>query len=101
MSEWIIYTTMRRRWPDGTEFIIRPATPGEPRLMTAINGFQLTLTHPAGLRAHSHHPTVEAAQAHAEELMDTFGDAAPPKPRLPKELWRPGFGVKCDEVAPL
>jgi hypothetical protein len=75
-AAWVIHTTLRRRWPDGTEFVIRPATPDEPRLGTAIGGFQMTITHPAGLRAHSHHPTVESAKAHADELMASFGQAA-------------------------
>lgn len=99
--EWIIYTTMRQRWSDGTEFTIRPATPDEPRLLTAIGGFQLTLTHPAGLCLHSHHPTVAAAKAHAEELITSFGEAAPTKPCQRAAAWRPGFGVNCDEVLPL
>ena len=68
-APWTTHTTLRRRWPDGTEFVIRPATPGQPRLLTAIGGFQLSLIHSSGLRAHSHHPTVAAAQAHAEEFM--------------------------------
>lgn len=81
MADWIIHTTMRRRWPDGTEFVIRAAGDDEHRITSATNGYHLTLSHPTGLKAHSHHPTVEAAKAHANEIMDSFGEPAKPKPR--------------------
>lgn len=93
MTGWVIHTTMRRRWPDGTEFVIRAAGDDETRILSATNGYHLTVTHPAGLKAHSHHQTVEAAKAHAEELMDSFPEAAPPSKRRPSGLFRPVFGA--------
>lgn len=73
-GEWATYTTLRKRWPDGTEFTIRGAG--------ALRGYQLTLTHPVGLKAHSHHRTVEDAKAHADEMMASF-PGANSRPKYP------------------
>jgi hypothetical protein len=75
MSDWILHTTMRRRWPDGTEFAILPATVAPLFARDDERGYQLTVTHSVGLKAHSWHPTVAAAQAHAEQMMDSFAAA--------------------------
>lgn len=72
---WKLHTTLRRRWSDGTEFTIRSAG--------TTGGYQLTVTHPAGLKAHSHHPTIDAAKDHAAEMMDSFPEAAKPRSRPP------------------
>lgn len=73
-ADWIIHTTMRRRWNDGTEFAIRPASPDEPRCLSAAKGFHLTVSSPVGLKAHSWHPNVNAAKAHVEEFLASLTD---------------------------
>jgi len=82
--DWVIYTTLRRRWPDGTEFTIRPASPHEPRCLTATEGFQLTISTTHGLRAHSWHPDVPTAQAHADELLASFSNPKLDDYRVPE-----------------
>lgn len=73
-ADWVIHTTMRRRWHDGTEFTIRPASPDEPRCLSATQGFHLTVSNPVGLKAHSWHPDVAAAKAHADEMLAGMTD---------------------------